>query len=312
MEAIGRVSVLLLVVSGASAAACATARPVAASPPALRPILDGKYLVDVPADAVAKQNPHDVMSPEPSHQIQDNLWVERKDFRFAVIAEETFIKCDRGFAAPSPASPGTKEVRVTTAHPEILALLATRDPVGRTGHTTHLGLATICVPGDTVTSLNFATDLQPSGDLRAVMTMRDRLLASLTLGARRASVRARTETLKVAPDQTFTLRLPDDYMLFREEGPDFIVYRIRNVDRDGTEKASGLIYFGDHPQGSAASDSSVAGTLLGEPITWQQPEQGELRHLKKVSGHYIDIFLISADPRKLSVLKALAESLQRR
>ena len=282
-------------------------------------VLGGRFVVDAPPDAVLKAPGGDIMSAAASLHIEDNLWVERDDFRFVMTSEELFVRCDGDFSRTAPKIAewiyGTPEEGSYKLEPGptdgVSSIGLVLEPPSRTQDTTYLGTQLVCHQG-TLVRMIFATNLSPTDDLTLATSLRRQLIDSLAAGPRPLNLGPRTETLAPSDELTFSLDVPAGMIFYSELGPDFVVYRVKNVTPMGAPPSSALFYFGHHPSASEGN-RTVSDRVLGKSMEWSADENDPptLSYLTDVSdGLFMHIILEAGQEAQLNQLKKMTGSLQ--
>jgi hypothetical protein len=283
-----------------------------------RVILGGKFLAVAPKDSVIKHGSHSVMEAPTSQLVEDNLWVERGGFRFVARNRELFVKCNPDFlaqasdivtqieGAPAKGTYRTETLRVGEARLPVVSLTLT--PPLRTGGTTYIGDAIVCHPQGMLAVMVFATNVAPDQDLRPAVSLRDQIVSSLSVGPRASRLEKRTERF-----EGFALDVPEGLLFYEDQGPDFVVYRLRQVVELGKPPRSALLYFGRFPSPVDGTEK-VPGTLLGQSIMWARDPKAPfvLSHLTKLDdGSSLHVILEGESSEGLRVLTQIVQSLRR-
>ena len=166
-------------------------------------------------------------------------------------------------------------------------------------------------------------------DAAGCIALARRAAATLAAGPRRIPREAGVRRLDAfSQTKELEVRLPADYVLTPQPGPDFAVHRIEPVVPLGQPGASLGFYLGDNPQAPPGTwggsvDRSKA-PLLGEEVDWLAwfiPEdQGNpaeyhleaLRPLPDEMGfpHFLHAFITAGDPGLRDELRDVAKSLR--
>lgn len=139
-------------------------------------------------------------------------------------------------------------------------------------------------------------------------------------GARRLEAFSQTRELEV--------RLPADYVLTPQPGPDFAVHRIEPIVPLGEPGASLGFYLGDNPQEPPGSWAGAVersrAPLLGEEVEWLawfipehegEPAEYHLEALRPLPGemgfpHFLHAFITAGDAGLRDELREVAKSLR--
>jgi hypothetical protein len=158
----------------------------------------------------------------------------------------------------------------------------------------------------------------------------EKILRSVTAGSRSLNTAAGTRRLYAySNSKTLLITLPAGYVSTLQQGPDFLVHRIRKVQPFGADFAILGIYIGGHPAYHyARNDPSqtvvtrVPGTLLGQKGEWfyskpKSPTGQDKSYRMEVivpakrldNTLFLHVFLTAGNEKELAEFQHIAETL---
>ena len=181
--------------------------------------------------------------------------------------------------------------------------------------------------------------VQPDGTLQGLAIFANRALArreadTVALARRiAATVEGGNKRIGAEGDRVLSLlaepgrlrmRLPTGFVVSTQNGPDFLVHRLRKLMPIGTSAPIAYLYSGFHPQDSSEPGEKPRtrkGTLLGRPVQWfgtRSPEgllraHAQLADLESPAGDenfrpVFDVVMYASSIDDLAALIAIVES----
>lgn len=257
--------------------ACGHRGPDAARPGSERmELLDGRLSFAAPAGAKASPYRASIMAAEESSAEETRVLLvpgSGEYARFVLQASELFATVDDDAARRRPAIEawvgGTMrfgDVRLSDGATAVEYV--TTQPVGD-GPVLVYG-AVIPMKDGTAVELDYYILPDDADERGAWVDSARALTRSVVRGDRPLVLAARTVTI-----EGLAIDVPDGTALTAQPGPDFAVYRLRRVGPLAATAATIGIYLGgwpsyQHMQSEVDGDqvTTVAGTLLGEPVEW--------------------------------------------
>ncbi|MCC6873218.1 MAG: hypothetical protein IT378_02825 [Sandaracinaceae bacterium] len=254
-------------------------------------LLGGRLSIQVPPGSMLRQRPHSIMgAPDPA-ELESVVFHERGEDRFALFVRELFVRCGDDLGATMRAVLDASEEPLPEPYetrrlegPLQVVLLIPEAPERR-GDAAAVLEAAICHPDGT---LQWARAMVAGRDLDGLIGEgRDRAIGALsTLRAgnvARAIGARRVELPTYAQGRPLALQVPDGWVAYAQEGPDFRVHYLRRLqDTPRAPTASIGIYLGDHPSFHHGGPELVAGTLLGRPVEWRIGRSQDWRRMEAI------------------------------
>lgn len=289
-------------------------------------VLDGRLSVEVPQGAGRRTPPHDLMAaPEPD-AVESIVWMQRAGQRFLLIFRDEFLRCGSDFNATldalfdsgeeeRPPAPYDRRSATLAGGIQLIALVP-RSPE-RQGDVASVLQAGICHPDGTV---QFARAMVGGADLDALIrrgrSRALRMLASLRVGPARRPSGARTLKLATYSGHPLQARVPDGWIAYVQEGPDFRVQYLKRLADRPSARASVGIYLGDAPSWfGGQAGTAVPGTFLGRSIEWYKSADNGWVRIQAVVARpdltgtrVVHAFAGATDDAGLSQARAILES----
>lgn len=309
-----------------------TVAPTSASetrkpPPAAgrTPLLGGRLTVALPAEARVAPRRRSIMAAEESDEEETRVILApgAGDLaRFVMLARETFVTGTGD--APADARLWLREsgerARVEPiAAGEGLSVAAIVPQTAARGDAPLLVLALLVErPDKTIAEVGFYILPEMAGE-RAKWDARARAVAGSLAAGQNALVATRDHRVDVGGGRALALRSPEPFVLTRQPGPDFLVFRIRSLRPIGRPPSAIGVYVGGHPSyqfeqaGIAPADvQKISGKLLGNDVEWMRWTEEDvvmLEAMTRVGEHDVVHVFLYAEPARLDALKAAAEGM---
>jgi hypothetical protein len=244
-------------------------------------LLSGR--LTVVAEGFARRGrPHSVMSGPDPDDLETFLFRDREGARFGFIARELFTRCGDEFeenaerlarVMDDPLSEPFRTERLSEGDLRIVAFIPD-EPVRHEDVAAILESA-VCHPDGTMQWVR-AMIAGPDLDGRRAESVEEAMamLRTLREGPTRRATEARTvELATYVEGSPLRARVPNDWVAYAMEGPDFRVHYLQRLGEPTTETNATIgIYLGDHP--SARSGDGREGMLFGETVQWHDTNEG--------------------------------------
>jgi hypothetical protein len=307
-------------------------------------VLMGRLLLSVPAGMESIGMDRDgIMAAAEAKESRDRLFLEHQGEKFVIVATETFSlggdDLETTLRAGIPAAdemPGTF-VPIARSSTFQAVAFAPSTPIAEGEAVQVLQLWTK-TPDRLVQALTFyvnPTVIQAGGSATDFALS---IARSVRLGDRAVRTAGGPRILPidfVAKTNAVHLTLdhPDGWVLHRQDGLSFLVYRLEKCLPMNERLMSGLgVYVGRHPSSHVEREAVVAAggrvetfqaMLLGESVAWTQwgeagsPSPGNPTHrevirdlLPELGKMKIHVFMWAEDPAQLTEVSRIAESLR--
>ena len=287
-------------------------------------LLGGRLSVWLPAGAKVAPRRRSIMSAEESDEEETRVILVSGDgdlARFVMLARETFTRGTGDAVADARTWLSASKERASVGR---IAAGAGLDVAGvvpeqPSGQGPLLVLAALVErPDRTIAEIGFYILPEMAAE-RAEFEGRARdIVKSLTAGK---STLPQKRDHRIAVDgSTLSVSLPEEFVLTRQPGPDFLVFRLRALRTIGQPPAAIGIYFGGHPsyqyQQQEIPDSGVSrspGKLLGKDVewlTWKAEDVTMHEAIAELGEHdFVHVFLY-AEQDRLAALKTAVEAMQ--
>ncbi|MEM9194126.1 MAG: hypothetical protein AAGF12_33435 [Myxococcota bacterium] len=254
-------------------------------------LLDGRLHMRPVQGAILEPRPWNIMgAPEPM-AAETRIYLEAGDEKVVVMTYELFalagidfVEQVRADAARSFPNTRLEQVAAIGAGLEALQVVPQQLDTSRDAVFTY-GLYVVS-PDRTVQVMAFY--VSPSAATEGECTaLAMRSARTLRAGDRTLEFQGQTWSLVSGASGPLSLRLPEGYTVYTQEGPDFWVHRIRRVVAFGDTGPGGFIYFGGHPSAIRAGDQ-FEGRLLGDATTWvrSEDEGHSVEAIRPVGEHW--------------------------
>jgi len=171
--------------------------------------------------------------------------------------------------------------------------------------------------------LSFYVNPDGIADLAGFMALVRQIAASATAGKRQLAFAAKDHEFRGAGTDKLVISAPEGFVSTTQDGPDFSVYRLREVgDLGGAARSCG-IYLGGHPsyqhkQAGIADTNvkNVAGKVLGTTATWHSWSDGSRFTIEAIVPHplqsslVVHTFCTAPTEGGLDALRKIAETLR--
>jgi hypothetical protein len=289
------------------------------------PLLGGHLTVELPKGAVQRPRRESIMAAPSADTDETRIFLEEGGVdgraRFVLMVTELFLRGsgDLERDGRALAFQGDRVSRLAGARIPMVALepgAATVDP-----DRPILVLAAIVGhPDGTLQQLEFLILPDMAAELETYARRARAIAETVAPGPRTLEARGG----KVPLGETLTVELPAGYLVTKQEGPDFDLFRLRRLVT-ATEPTMMLgVYRGGHPSfqlnqasrdgGPAPSATEAEGPLFGQParwITWQSRAGARFREaiVKRGELDAVHVYAIGADEAALVELQRIAATL---
>jgi len=152
-----------------------------------------------------------------------------------------------------------------------------------------------------------------------------RIAATVEGGGKRIGVEGDRVLPLLGESEQVRIHLPAGFAMSTQNGPDFLVHRLRKIVPIGTTAPIGYLYSGFHPQRPAPDGENLpsrTGTLLGRSVQWTRSRQSDLfrahaqvRDLQSLVRDsdfrpLFDVALYAQSSEELDAMIAILESAQ--
>lgn len=320
----------LVAIVGCHGFAQAADRPPAPSAIARKPLsttptslLNGRLTIRLPEGAKIEARPVSVMSAPESDEDETRVVLDAGEERLVVMVHELFGLASDDFERDvrlTVAGWGDKAAQYRFAHAPLkgvraIAVLPAPGSSQETDAVFVRGLF-VALPDGTVQTVFVYVNPRAARDHAGCSAAAERILATLAPGPRRLQLDAGKRTLAtLSPDAEIVVTVPKNIVVTTQNGPDFVVQRLKVVGWLG--KSSDMIgfYLGHHPS-FEKGEKRADGTLFGKKVVWQARREGRgleaLVSLPRASGppDYAHVWIIATSDDRLAALKTIAESMK--
>jgi hypothetical protein len=310
----------------AATAAEAVSETAAVEPTGERQSLLGGRLTVTAGGFTRRGRPHSVMSGPDPDDLETFLFREHRTERFGFVARELFTRCDDDFAADAehlarvmddPLSEPFRTERIDATEDLHVVAFVPDEPV-RHEDVAAIVESAVCHPDGTMQWVR-AMIAGPDLDGRRADAVGEALamLRSLREGPTRRASEARTVELATYADGApIRARVPDGWVTYAMEGPDFRVHYLQRLSEPESEANATIgLYLGDHP--SPHEGESREGTLFGETVRWLRSQsEGSIREEAMceppiaTGTAFAHVFLGASDETLLAEARAIVASFE--
>lgn len=295
-------------------------KPLSATPTSL---LNGRLTIRVPEGAKIEARDVSVMAAPEADEDETRVVLNAGGERLVIMVHELFGLASDDFERDvrvTVAGWGDKAAQYRFAHSSLKGVraIAVLPAPGSSQGTDAIfvrGLF-VALPDGTVQTVFVYVNPQAARDLTGCSTAAERILATLAPGPRKLRLDAGKRTLAtLSPDAEIVVTVPKNIVVTTQNGPDFLVQRLKVVGWLG--KSSDMIgfYLGHHPS-FEKGEKLTDGTLFGRKVVWQARREGQgleaLVALPRASGapDYAHVWIIATSEDRLAAMKSIAESMK--
>lgn len=269
--------------------------------------LGDRIRVRLAAGTVDSPPPYGIMGAASAPEQQRVLWLEaggsRMGFRFQEVlatAGEDML----GYAA-ARAPEGWTATRLDEQDSAMPGVIVEPDQLVDNAGDVYLSTAWLVDPDGLVIQANGVTSPEIARTGGCVALAR-RVFTQIRPGQRRLDVSGGVRELEGG----LVITLPPGYVLHADEGPDFVVFRVRPVTSLGGDFGHLGVYLGGHPSfHPERSQAAWTSTTLAGELGWYERCEGGMRHAEALAGS-THIFYGASNEELFSTLRRAAESLR--
>ncbi len=287
-------------------------------------ILGGRLSIRMPQGAKTQARSFDIMSAPESEAHENRVVFDAGKERLVLMAHENFAFAGDDFE---------KDVREWVAKwsgkyrieklqlPNTGLKAATVIPLNPPDHTRSDDATFVeglfVESGDrTIQSLDVYVNFAVERDLEGCRAVADRILLSVAPGNKKLQLAAGERRLfAYSKDLEISITVPNNTIVTRQDGPDFLIHRLIVLGRLGADSGSTGIYLGGHPSFMPRAKKGE-GLIFGNNVDWHSFQQGEgLQALCKLpipgdSPLSVHVWIRAPNDAQLKLLRQAVESMK--
>jgi hypothetical protein len=267
--------------------------------------------------------PWDVMGAPDAATDRSRIYVEKGEHGLAIVGSEMYQRAGRDFvaqAAKELAMPGGEVMLLDTANAGLVlvAWLPTEAPQVA-GDTAFLLRGLLAHTDGTIQMIEIGTFPHEVTSIPGCRNFALSIAASIEPGERKLQSAAGDRKLDLF-GQKFVARVPENWIVAVQPGPDFMVVRLRELTEFPTPAPELGIALTGHPPPLATDHvvGSQKGKLLGKSVTWQlrevTTESGAKVHIAQARGKLgrdiVDAWVHTLDPSARTRALAIADGMR--
>lgn len=292
------------------------------------PVLGDHLSLLLPATIKMEQRRPSIMAAEASQEDETRGVFDSGSSRLVFMAYELYATPTSDFKAAvtrdvAQVGDAAKSAVVTpiTLPAPLTGFAAKLAPDGKQGANL-IYIAYVASADHSVQQLAFYLNPQGMADVASYQAAAEAIVKSIVPGKRKIELAARDHKFRGAGTDKLVISAPANITSSSQDGPDFSVYRLREVAELGAASPSCGIYLGGHPSYQhkqvGIADSAVKnipGKLLGQSITWHAWSQATnmieamVDHPKQ-KGLVVHVFCSADKPARLDDMRKMAETLR--
>ena len=300
-------------------------------------VLDGRLLVSVPEQAKLRPMQHGIMSAPESDSEQTRIVIDAGQQRMVLMAYELFARASESdLEGPAQKIISHFPMKVSLQKWTLLAPLRAvayfpTNPTNNEEANLVMGVFVVNSDGN-VQNLMWYVNPAAASQFDTALKLAKSMAATIAPGTKTLDTTGGERELSAySKTKSVFAKIPKNYTLTAQHGPDFVVHHINKVVAFGDENASMGVYLGDHPSsnhnGFAEQEKA---TLFGKSVHWYQKVENE-DGAKVITvdatiplgwallgnsmpgtsegASYADVFLTAANASNIEELKSIALTL---
>lgn len=297
-------------------------------PTKLVAVLHGRLSMHVPARTEIKPFAVGLMAAQPATTEATGIVLDSGKKRMVVATEETYLRAGKDFEQALRRMDGsTFTIAPLEAAGVKLAFALTPKHLDTASEAIMLLSASVVNSDKTVENVNFYINPPAMPESEACQALSLAIAKTITASHTPLQDAAGERRMAAYGGGELITTVPQGYVLVKQQGPDFVVYRLKKVQLYGAAAYSSLsVYMGRHaqtlPSASGGTLSKENGRLLGQEVTWyQEREVGPNRinqdesvltlevGTKDRATFQVHVFALS-DTNDMRELRSIADSLR--
>lgn len=300
-------------------------------------VLDGRLLVSLPDRAKSRPMQHGIMSAPESDSEQTRIVIDAGQQRMVLMVYELFARAGTDLEEPAQKMTSHFPVKVSVQKWTLVAPLraVAYFPTAPTKNEEANFVMGLFVADSDGSVQNLIWYVNPAGasQFDAALKLAKSMADTIAPGTRTLDTTGGERELSAySKTKSVFAKIPQDYVITAQHGPDFIVHHINKIVAFGDQNASMGVYLGDHP--SSKHDGFTEQektTLFGKSVHWYQKvdNEGGTKVItvdatvplgwsllgNSVPGtsegaSYADVFLTAANAPSIEELKSIAIALR--
>jgi len=300
-------------------------------------VLDERLLVSLPEQAKLRPMQRGILSAPESKSEQTRIVIDAGQQRMVLMVYELFARAGTDLEGPAQKMTSHFPVKVSVQKWTLLAPLraVAYFPTAPTKNEEANFVMGLFVAGSDGSVQNFMWYVNPAAasQFDAALKLAKSMADTIAPGTRTFDTPGGERELSAySKTKSVFVKIPRDYVVTAQRGPDFIVHHINKVVAFGDQNASVGVYLGDHPANNHDGfTEQEKTTLFGKSVRWYQKvgNEGGTKVItvdatvplgRSLLGNslpgtsegasYADVFLTAADAPSIGELKSIAIALR--
>lgn len=241
-------------------------------------ILNDRAFFLFPASAENKVRSTGIMSAGANMNAETRIVFDVEDMRMVFFAQELYATCSGSLLNHSLKDDRDDfKSRVLTDSDSLVSVLSTPLSFDTTQKAILVNTLLVKTADKTVFRISAFITQAAFREKNEFLKLSERVFSSLSKGSRKLNSKARTESWPVYDGaKTFSITVPEGYIITKDAGHDFEVLKFRKICEIGdTSFASLMVYTGHHPsyfyteQGFSISQAEkIKGNFLDRKVEW--------------------------------------------